>query len=226
MAITATPNPLSFHINDINVLGDLQQNFKFEIRIFAPDGFDQAIQAMLDEDGPIETEHMLTGDSSILSNKQLAAKAPMITAYARQVSYPGRSNGQLEDHYQGWKTIYPGKMDFGNTLTIGFAERQNGAVLRAIQAWQELINFTRAKPVGNRGGSFQYTGDFKRDLVADLAVTMLSTDGRKNSMSAWYHNCWPHDRQGFELDMTQEDFVKPSVEFSFDWSEIRSYDGQ
>lgn len=215
-----TQNTRTFHINDINGLGDLQIDFKFEIK-FSWDNPDATtwIGEKLAEDDI--KDGSLTTANMILNPNATAAKASMFTAYARSVDFPGRENTELEDHYQGWKTIYPGKMSFGgNEVSISFAERQNGAIVRTIQAWQELINSTRP---GSPRGSFQYTGDFKKDLTATLQVTMLRTDGSMGGMSGWYYKCWPKSRGALGLDMTSEDFVKPEITFAYDWSEIRAY---
>jgi hypothetical protein len=222
MAVTASTNTKAFHVNDINGLGDLQIDFKFEIRFFWRDNdVLSAITEKLAEDGQKD----LTGPGSILDPGAIAGgkSAPMITAYARSVTFPGRQNSVLTDDYQGWKTHYPGKMDMGENVSISFAERQDGAILRVIQAWQELINSTRPDSVR---GSFQYTGDFKRDLVGTMAVTMLRTDGSQTGMSGWYYNVWPSNRNQVNLDMTSEDFVKPDIEFVYDWTEIYSYAGR
>jgi len=215
--VTPDPEGRNYHIQDLNGLGDLQIDFKFEIKFNWNNS--QAWAALVahlayDEVGALDPNLNILNPSGKLGNIEST-----FTAYARDVSFPGRSNGEISDEFQGWKTFYPGKMDFGNSLTISFAERQNGAILRTIQAWQEMINSTS---LTNGRGSFQYTTDFKA-LCAELQVTMFTTEGRTGTYSGVFHNCWPTNRNEISLSMTSEDFVKPDIEFHFDWSEIKKY---
>jgi len=207
----------NYHIQDLNGLGDLQIDFKFEV-LFNWNNAEawQALQTHLgyDQVGELDSNLNILNPNGSLGNIEST-----FTAYARDIEFPGRQNGELTDEFQGWKTLYPGKMDFGNSITVDFAERQSGAILRTIQAWQEMINSTSPD---NGRGSFQWTTDFKA-LCATLQVTMFTTDGRTGTYSGYFYNCWPTNRNPISLSMTSEDFVKPSIEFHFDWSEIRSY---
>lgn len=206
----------SYHIEDINGLGDLQIDWKFEIKFTPNDLFDfNTLSSLIPNTGSPIAWNILNFKPTYGTNK-----IPLFTMYARSIDFPGRAIGTIEDEFQGWKTLFPGKLDFGNEVSVSFSERQDQGVLRVIHAWQELINRTTRD---SSTASFQYNANFKRACCGNLQVTMCSTNGKLSNVSGYFHNVWPSNRNAVNLDMTSEDAVKPDIDFTFDWSEIAAY---
>lgn len=133
----------------------------------------------------------------------LAADA--LNLRCESVEIPKASNQKFEIQIRGHKTLQPGILDYGNSLTLTFVETVDNTILKLVKGWRELMWSSR------QGRSFP-----KKDLEATLLISLLDNQDQLRAKYTVYGCFYESDDFG-TMDGSTSDAVKPSLTLSFDY---------
>lgn len=121
------------------------------------------------------------------------------------VEIPKHTNQKFEVMIRGHKTLQPGLIDYGNSMTLTFTETVDNVLLKLVKGWRELIWSSR------QGRTFP-----KKDLEGTLLITML--DNQDNIRAKYtVYGCFLESDDFGTLDGSTSDAIKPSITLSFDY---------
>lgn len=121
------------------------------------------------------------------------------------VEIPKVSVQKFEVMVRGHKTMQPGLIDYGNSISLTFTETVDNTIRKLVKGWRELIWSSR------QGRSFP-----KKDLEATLLITELDNQDKVRSKITVY-GCFLESDDFGTLDGSTSDAIKPSITLSFDY---------
>jgi hypothetical protein len=121
------------------------------------------------------------------------------------IEMPKATNQKFEVQLRGHKTMHSGILDYGNTMTITFAETVDNKIFNLVKAWRELVWGSR------QGNSFS-----KSDLEATLLLTLLDNQDVERAKYTIFGCFYEADDFG-TLDGTTSDAIKPALTLSYDF---------
>lgn len=121
------------------------------------------------------------------------------------VEIPKATNQKFEVQIRGHKTMHSGILDYGNTMTLTFAETVDNTIFNFVKAWRELCWSSR------QGQSFP-----KSDLEATILLTLRDNQDQPRAKYTIYGAFYESDDFG-TLDGVTSDAMKPTLTLSYDF---------
>lgn len=130
----------------------------------------------------------------------------VLTLRCQSSTIPGRSVGEIVVPFKQTGGIkYPGKLTYSHSWTCEFIEGEDGKVFDAIYAWaQQIVN--------------DYDGVGEVDIKSDIYLKLLSTKGEE-TREIKLVGCYPQDRPDVAVNYGNEDVLRYTVTFSYDYWE-------
>lgn len=121
------------------------------------------------------------------------------------VEIPKATIQKFEVMIRGHKTLQPGIIDYGNSMTLTFTETVDNTIMKLVKGWRELMWSSR------QGRSFP-----KKDLEATLLLSLYDNEDKLRAKYTIYGCFYESDDFG-TLDGSTSDAIKPSLTLSFDY---------
>ena len=131
---------------------------------------------------------------------------------AREATWSGRTNTQIETYFLGMKQFFPGKEEFSGDLTLQFEEHEDQTISKILYKMkQEIFDVTKgASNAPNAGAE-------KLDLTNNIKVSLLAYNGEKLPLSMLFKNCWIKNVDDVSLSMSGGEAMMVGATFQYDY---------
>lgn len=178
----------------IRNFGDIQRNFDYEISFKTAHKF---IQGWDEED---------------------------VTLRARSFSLPQRGNEPIESNFGAMKQFFPGKPTFGNTIQIVFEETESQKTQNFLFAWQQRIfdlnkgHAGHSRKRGDAVSPYIDTANSTTGGICDIVVIKAFRFNNEELDNKYFlYNCWLQNVDDVSIDYSQNESVKFTATFQFDF---------
>jgi hypothetical protein len=135
---------------------------------------------------------------------------------ARSAVIPSRGNDIITSEFIGMKQYFPGKPNFGSTMSVEIEETEDQIVHKALTEWQNLI--FNVSPIEVFGG--QSLRPLKRDVAKDIYLLMYKYNGTELEKKIRFYNAFIQTVGDVSLSYGGNEAVKYSATFQFDFWEL------
>lgn len=146
----------------------------------------------------------LPGLANIMTQEDLMLRA-------RAVAIPQRGIDKIESNFMAMKQYFPGRVNFSGNVSITFEELEDQKVLRAMNAWANVLVDTNIA-TGGAG-----LGTTKRAVSRDIFVQPSKFNGTKTDFCVKLYNCFPESMSDVSLSYDNSDKVSIDMTFSYDF---------
>lgn len=130
-----------------------------------------------------------------------------LTIRCQATSLPGQSHNQVEVSLHGIVLRFRGRKTFGGTFDVTFAENVDWSTYQIFREWNKLMLSWQQ----NTGAS---------SAVYKVPVTIVVyNDAGETVKEFGVKGVWPQAVQDINLDGSQDDYVQPSITFSYDYTD-------
>jgi len=131
----------------------------------------------------------------------------------RTATIPSRGNQVIESFFMGMKQYFPGKPEFGHTLSISFEETENQIITKTLYEWQQKI-FDIVPGSPTAGVSQVPT---KRTATRDIYLLMYKYNGKVLERKIRFYNAFPQNVSDVAMDYNGNESVRYECTFQFDF---------
>jgi len=147
-----------------------------------------------------------------------------ITLRVRSFSIPQRGNEAIESNFGAMKQFFPGKPTFGNTIQITFEETESQFTQSFLFAWQQRLfdvnhghaNFTRKRGGDSTVGTY-ITNSNDTGICDLVTIKAFRYNGDELDNKYYLYNVWLQNVDDVSLDYSQNEAVKFTATFQFDF---------
>lgn len=139
------------------------------------------------------------------------------TVRAKTASIPDKAIIPIESYFMGMKSIYQGRAEITNSLTIDLEETEDQKILKTFYEWQNKIFNT--SDLTNESGHSLVNG--KRDGgTTTIYLKMYKYNGELTENMIKFVNAWPSAISEVGLDFAGNEAIRFAVTFSFDYWDL------
>lgn len=136
---------------------------------------------------------------------------------AKSVTIPSRTIGVIESNFLAMKQRFPGRVEFGENLSVMLEETEDFKVSQGLNNWMNLM--VNAKPTTASGSALREKRG-TNGYAKDIFIQPMKYTGDPINFCFHFYNAYPVSRDDVSLAYDDESLVRPNFNFTYDFWDI------
>lgn len=136
---------------------------------------------------------------------------------SKSVTIPSRTIGVIESNFLAMKQRFPGRVEFGENLSIMLEETEDFKVTQGLNNWMnQMVN---TEPTATGGAALRQkrgAGGYAKDIF----IQPMKYTGEPIDFCFRFYNAYPVSRDDVSLAYDDESLVRPNFNFTYDFWNI------